>query len=83
MLNLLNSPKAELLAMYGRRRVGKTYLVKNVYKDQIKFEFTGTQNASLKNQLFKFLTWMLLNSLKSSHFLASNNKIMLRKSSKY
>lgn len=54
MLNLLNSPKAELLAMYGRRRVGKTYLVKNVYKEQIKFEFTGTQNASLKNQLFKF-----------------------------
>ena len=54
MQNLLNSNKAEFLAMYGRRRVGKTYLIKNAYKDHIRFEFTGTQHASLKNQLFKF-----------------------------
>ncbi len=30
MSRLLKSPKAEMLAVYGRRRVGKTYLVKNV-----------------------------------------------------
>lgn len=53
--DLLASPKAEFLAIYGRRRIGKTYLVKNVYRDHLAFEFTGTQNAVLKNQLFKFL----------------------------
>lgn len=51
---LLESPKAEMLAVYGRRRVGKTYLIKNVYQPYISFEFTGTQNATRQNQLFKF-----------------------------
>lgn len=54
LAELLTSPKAEFVAIYGRRRIGKTYLVKNVYADQLAFEFTGTQNATLKNQLFKF-----------------------------
>ena len=54
MQYLLQSPKAEMLAVYGRRRVGKTYLIKNVYQSHIAFEFTGTQNAGLQNQLFKF-----------------------------
>ena len=52
--NLLDSPKAEMLAVYGRRRIGKTYLIKSVYQPHISFEFTGTQNAKLQNQLFKF-----------------------------
>lgn len=54
MKSLLNSPKSEFLAVYGRRRIGKTYLIKNVYVENIAFEFTGTQNATLNNQLFKF-----------------------------
>jgi uncharacterized protein len=54
MQGLLRSPKAEMLAIYGRRRVGKTYLIKNVYQPHIAFEFTGTQNAPVQNQLFKF-----------------------------
>lgn len=29
------SDKAELVAVYGRRRVGKTFLVKTLFKDQI------------------------------------------------
>lgn len=52
--SLLVSNKAEFLAIYGRRRVGKTYLIKNTYINHIAFEFTGIQNATLKNQLFKF-----------------------------
>jgi hypothetical protein len=50
----LASPKAEFIAIYGRRRVGKTFLVKNVYANHLAFDFTGTQHAVLKNQLFKF-----------------------------
>jgi len=38
----------------GRRRVGKTYLIREHYKQNIVFEFTGTQHASIDNQLQKF-----------------------------
>ena len=31
------SDEAELVALYGRRRVGKTYLVDQVFKDRITF----------------------------------------------
>ena len=37
----LDSPKAELVAIYGRRRVGKTYLVKSFFQNQFDFYFTG------------------------------------------
>ncbi len=52
--NLLFSKKAELLAIIGRRRVGKTYLIREHYKKQIVFEFTGTQYSDKQNQLKKF-----------------------------
>jgi uncharacterized protein len=50
----LQSNQAELIAIYGRRRVGKTYLIKNVYHEQLLLQFTGTKGATVKNQLFKF-----------------------------
>lgn len=52
--NLSLSKKAELLAIIGRRRVGKTYLIREHYEKQLVFDFTGTQDASKKNQLKKF-----------------------------
>lgn len=51
---LLNSGKSELLAVFGRRRVGKTYLINEYYKENLVFDFTGTQYASKANQLNKF-----------------------------
>jgi AAA+ ATPase superfamily predicted ATPase len=38
---LLTSDQAELLAVYGRRRVGKTYLIREYFKENMVFEFTG------------------------------------------
>ncbi|MBR2824497.1 MAG: ATP-binding protein [Clostridia bacterium] len=35
------SEKSELVAVYGRRRVGKTYLIRETLGDEIDFEFTG------------------------------------------
>lgn len=52
--DLTTSGKAELLAIIGRRRVGKTYLIREHYKDHLVFEFTGTQYSDKKNQLKKF-----------------------------
>ncbi len=51
---LLESPDAELLAIYGRRRVGKTFLIRNAYEKQLVFEFSGAHNASLRTQLAVF-----------------------------
>ena len=42
----LDSPKAELVAIYGRRRVGKTYLVKSFFQNQFDFYFTGMYETS-------------------------------------
>lgn len=34
---LYNRNKPELLAIYGRRRVGKTYLIEQVFKNRFSF----------------------------------------------
>ena len=56
MSGLLHKKGAELLAVLGRRRVGKTYLISEQYKDHMAFAFTGTQYADTENQLEKFRT---------------------------
>ncbi len=40
--------------MYGRRRVGKTYLVKNFFKEEFDFFFTGSFETPMKVQLNLF-----------------------------
>lgn len=51
----LQSKESEMVSVIGRRRIGKTFLVKNVYKDNIVFELTGTRNAPLNEQLQNFI----------------------------
>lgn len=50
----LRSSESEMVAIIGRRRVGKTYLINSVYADRIRFETFGVQNSSLKEQLNNF-----------------------------
>lgn len=50
----IHSNEAELVAVTGRRRIGKTFLVQSVYQNHIIFEMIGTQNASLEIQLANF-----------------------------
>lgn len=50
----LASNEAEMVAVIGRRRVGKTFLVNCTYKKRIAFEITGIQSAPLKRQLRNF-----------------------------
>ena len=51
---VLNSNKPELIAVHGRRRIGKTFLIRNYFKKQFVFEFSGTYQTSLKQQLKNF-----------------------------
>ena len=50
----LSSPEAELVAVYGRRRVGKTFLVREVYRSAICLELVGIIDADLATQLRAF-----------------------------
>lgn len=48
---------AQFIAVYGRRRVGKTYLIKNFFaqkKDTHLFYVTGTNDGKLSEQLQNF-----------------------------
>lgn len=49
-----NSGKAELIAIYGRRRVGKTFLVRKMFDDQFAFSFTGMYEVSRAINLEQF-----------------------------
>lgn len=52
---LYQSNKAEFLAIYGRRRIGKTFLIHQFFKDTgIYFEVTGSRKASKAEQLANF-----------------------------
>lgn len=50
----LQSKEAELVAITGRRRIGKTYLTNSVFQENMVFEVIGTQNASTEEQLQNF-----------------------------
>ncbi len=52
---IYRSGKSELLAMYGRRRVGKTFIIRQLFKPKgVYFEFTGIHKAGVKVQLSNF-----------------------------
>jgi len=57
--NLCESKASSLVAIYGRRRIGKTYLVNYMFKEHRKeclfFEFTGASDSRFEVQLKNFI----------------------------
>jgi hypothetical protein len=54
---VLQSKTAEFIAVYGRRRVGKTYLIHEFFKKKgLCFELTGRKGATKSAQLYNFAT---------------------------
>lgn len=47
----LQASESRLVAVYGRRRVGKTFLIRSHFGKSIKFEIAGLHNGDLKDQL--------------------------------
>ena len=53
----LNSKQPQFMAIYGRRRVGKTYLVRSYFSTQknlIFFDATGSKNTPMTEQIANF-----------------------------
>jgi len=48
------SGKPEFVAVYGRRRVGKTYLIAEHFNNKFTFSVTGISNENTKEQLREF-----------------------------
>lgn len=49
-----DSKQSEFIAVYGRRRVGKTFLVRTAAEDRFAFYMTGLDNVGKKEQLLNF-----------------------------
>jgi AAA+ ATPase superfamily predicted ATPase len=55
----LKSQRSELIAVHGRRRIGKTHLIDVFFQDKMIFTITGLQNRPLKEQLENFSTSLM------------------------
>lgn len=50
----VDSNRSEFIAIYGRRRVGKTFLVKELFGNLFSFRITGMEKATTSEQLTNF-----------------------------
>lgn len=50
----IESNAPELIAIYGRRRIGKTFLVRQYFNDTFSFYFTGIYQGTTEEQLEEF-----------------------------
>ena len=71
---LYNSTQSQFVAIYGRRRVGKTFLVDETFKGKLTFRHSGLSPVDdkgkphlLKDQLKHFYRSLLLQGMKKSH----------------
>ncbi|MGE9312149.1 AAA family ATPase [Niabella sp. CJ426] len=50
----LHNNRSELIAIYGRRRVGKTFLVREFFRKHLAFEISGLYNGNMNDQIRNF-----------------------------
>ena len=50
LLNLYDGNRAELVAVYGRRRVGKTFLIDETFRGRITLRHAGLSPIEMANQ---------------------------------
>ena len=48
--SLLHEEDPQFIAVFGRRRIGKTYLVRESFHYQFTFQHTGISNLSILNE---------------------------------
>jgi len=75
LMEYYRSKNSSLLAIVGRRRIGKTYLVRRALEGKIDFEFVGTQDGTMKEQLQNFRNALLNNAPTPNNFPVPKNWI--------
>lgn len=50
LLSLLNEEEPQFVAVFGRRRIGKTYLVRESFEHEFTFQHTGISNNSIRKE---------------------------------
>ena len=50
----VNSQRSEFVVVCGRRRVGKTFMIRSFFKDKYDFQYTGSRHMPAKIQLEHF-----------------------------
>lgn len=53
-----HSEYSEFVAVYGRRRIGKTFLIREAFNYQFAFQHTGVYKESFKKQLHTPSIWV-------------------------
>lgn len=56
LLKAYQHGESRFVAIFGRRRVGKTYLIRQVFGDKITFYMTGLSNVKSSQQILNFHT---------------------------
>ena len=51
---LCDAPKSAFVAVYGRRRVGKTYLIRQAFSNNFTFQVSGLANVNTAQQITNF-----------------------------
>ena len=54
LANALTEEYSQFIAVYGRRRVGKTFLIREAYEYKFHFQFTGAAKTTARKQLARF-----------------------------
>lgn len=55
LMEAYNSKEAEFIALYGRRRIGKTFLIRSIFAEEENyFELTGIKGGTLADHLKNF-----------------------------
>lgn len=57
--DITNSGRAEFVAIYGRRRVGKTYLIQQFFNNRFAFSSTGVIDGTREEELYAFTSAMI------------------------
>lgn len=57
--NILESGKSEFVAVCGRRRIGKTFLIREYFEESMVFQTSGLAGGDMKSQIKTFYNEML------------------------
>lgn len=53
--HMMQSTESKLVAVYGRRRIGKTFLIRKYFDTKFTFEIVGLHNGNMKDQIRHFV----------------------------